>query len=325
MEFLLRLSGERVCTVLDSCSSPVILMPDVPSFESHDGSGASALSISGRGRGSSQKALPWPTLSKAKSQSGPLAATSHTKPHLHLARTGAPGTHSGSPVDPHSAFATLSLQSPSADSAKPPSPLPTTVEEVVTSPEKRQCKFKRIPPAGEDSRKRPPDVRKPNSSLSNEKTQYQSMISKSSCAWSAASIKPQPVRPATGRERSKPRRGTQEKSVARTSEEFYPKSGDGRAIVPAPNRADQVRGPAGRIGIGIETEFLLRALRPEHRAENLHLFAAIVATNYNRRLAQQHPGMYENVSSLSAKKLVFDRWALTKDPTMTRNREPCTE
>jgi hypothetical protein len=300
-------------------------MPDVPSFENHGGSGGSGFSTSGRGRGSSQKALPWPTLPKAKSQSGPLAVTSHTKTYLHLARTDAPGTHAGSPVDPHSAFTTLSLHSPSAGSAKPPTPLSTTVEELLTSPEKRQCNFKRISPAGQDSRKRPPDVRKPNSSLSNEKTQYQSTIPKSSWVWPAASIKPQPVRPATGRERSKPRRGTPDQSVARTSEKFYPKSGDGRTIVPAPNRADQVRGPAGKIGIGIETEFLLRAMQPEHRAGTLHHFAAIVATNYNRRLAQQHPGMYENVSSLSAKKTVFDRWALTKDPTMTRNREPCTE
>jgi hypothetical protein len=298
-------------------------MPDLPFFEKHDETGTSGLSTSGRGRGSPQKALPKATLPKAKSQNGPLAATSRTKTYLHVARTGAQGTQTGSPLVPHSEFATLSFHPPPV-SARAPSSLPSTVEELVTSSEKRQCALTRASLAGEDSRERPLVVRQPKRSLSNEKTQHQSTIASSSRVRSATAIKPQPIHPAIGRGHSKPRLGTPEQSVARTSEQFYPKSGPGRATVPAPNRTDQVRAPAGKIGIGIETEFLLRARLPEHRAGTLHQFAAIVATNYNTRLAQ-HPRMYENVRTLPTKKTIFDKWALTKDPTMARNCEPCTD
>lgn len=138
-----------------------------------------------------------------------------------------------------------------------------------------------------------------------------------------------PVRLQIGRlslsgECSKSRGSSRDPSVAGTGENFCPKHAHGvDPPLPGPGRSRLVRAPGAKMGIGIETEFMLKARQPEYTAGSVNGFAGIMATNHNKVVGSQHPAMYNSMTVSPRKKTLLGEWALTKDGTIDRRFEPC--
>ena len=112
-------------------------------------------------------------------------------------------------------------------------------------------------------------------------------------------------------------------SVAKTGEQFRPNPRQTTRKVPGPNQSDRVRAHNSKIGIGIETEFMLAARQLKHKANTVEEFGNIAAINHNDCVASPHPRMGKHVLSYPPKRAVFDQWALSQDPTISRRYEPC--
>lgn len=112
-------------------------------------------------------------------------------------------------------------------------------------------------------------------------------------------------------------------SVARTGEQFRPDPRQTTRKVPGPSQSNRVRAHNSKIGIGIETEFLLAARQPKHKANTIDEFGKIAAINHNDCVASRHPIMGTKVLSYPPSRAVFDQWALSEDPTISRSYEPC--
>ena len=93
--------------------------------------------------------------------------------------------------------------------------------------------------------------------------------------------------------------------------------------MPCLSRPGAVRAQASKIGIGIETEFMLKALRPEHIASTREKFAQILAINHNARVAMPNPRMDEDLWRYPPKRTSFHQWALSNDPSLLEKDESC--
>lgn len=112
-------------------------------------------------------------------------------------------------------------------------------------------------------------------------------------------------------------------SVAKTGEQFRPDPRQTTRKVPGANQSDKARAHNCKIGIGIETEFLLAARQLKHKANTIEEFGKIAAINHNDCVASRHPRMGKNVLSYPPKRALFDQWVLSEDPTISRGYEPC--
>lgn len=126
-----------------------------------------------------------------------------------------------------------------------------------------------------------------------------------------------------------------DKSIDADGLQFYPEPVYGRA---PPPRASNVPWPryrhkAAKIGIGIESEFLLQATRREgHPVASVRDFGEFVATNHNLRVPSHMPRMYSYLENqeiseeglpIAPEARKFDEWSLTFDATMYTSEEPC--
>lgn len=117
----------------------------------------------------------------------------------------------------------------------------------------------------------------------------------------------------------------QDYSVVATGDQFFPPPIDGEVLLPGcyePGLRGGACSPAGKIGIGIEVEFLLKALEPENRRSNLDKFSDTIALKHNISVGNEHPKMKNEVFNF-VKRTSFEKWALTTDPSMSTHREPC--
>jgi hypothetical protein len=119
-------------------------------------------------------------------------------------------------------------------------------------------------------------------------------------------------------------RHAQDSSVAPTGNQFCPTPIEGVIFLPGYDttayRRD--RPPIYKIGVGIETEFLLRALRPTNRGCGLIEFGQVLATQHNSQMLDRHPGMDNDLAN-SSTRTRFGKWALIVDPSMYTVEEPC--
>lgn len=117
----------------------------------------------------------------------------------------------------------------------------------------------------------------------------------------------------------------QDDSVAAVGDEFFPPPINGQVLLPGFNKLElrgDARPPAGKIGIGIEVEFLLKALEPEDRRSTLGEFTDTIARKHNISVRDHHPRMRNEVFTF-LKITRFDKWVLTIDTSMSTHREPC--
>ena len=105
----------------------------------------------------------------------------------------------------------------------------------------------------------------------------------------------------------------QDDSVAATGALFTPPPFIGQIALP---------GFHGKIGIGIEVEFLLKALKPENRRSTLDEFTDAIARKHNISVGNHHPQMKNEVFNFLTRTR-FDKWALITDASMSTHREPC--
>lgn len=240
-----------------------------------------------------------------------------------ILKGGRSGPHTDLPAISPNFLASTSLLSPSNASMRSQIVRPgrgsgvTVIQELVLNSSRQ------LPPPRSERCEGQLNMRGGTSSDLTAKRQQQPTAASGSEHNPAGLFKAQVVGSRIGNKALKSGVDVQDESIARTSQQFYPKSGHDRTIVPKPRQSPRIRDPTDKIGIGIETEFLLRALEPENRAASMCKFADIVAANYNNRIPSQHPRMYETVRSFPPKKVITDKWALTKDATIERHREPC--
>jgi hypothetical protein len=93
------------------------------------------------------------------------------------------------------------------------------------------------------------------------------------------------------------------------------------------------RHAAAKIGIGIESEFLLKArYRLPQPITSVNKFGKFVAENYNLQVPAYFPRMYSYMENqeisesgyhIFAEPRGFDEWSLTYDATMSTSQEPC--
>lgn len=116
----------------------------------------------------------------------------------------------------------------------------------------------------------------------------------------------------------------QDSAVAPDGRQFFPPPVNGTVLLPGYDTSQRrgERSPACKIGIGIETEFLLRARQPENRRWTLVEFTEVVAAQHNSRVVDHHPEMMSDVQN-SRPRTRFDRWALIVDHSMSTSQEPC--
>ncbi len=262
--------------------------------------------------------------SSARSLDSLPAMTTHAQERPQVPRGASAKPQKSRSAGPIGPFPTPSSQSSASGCANLPNVRPSIRVEISTLQEQKQPRLREIPRASDDNRQGPPVIAGVKRSVSRETKHVRSTGASSRQALLPGSIKAQNVHPATGGESSNSRESAQDPSFASTGEQFWPKSvRGGEPRMPGPNRSGQARAPAGKFGIGIETEFLLKALRPEHRAGSMCEFAKLVANNHNKLVGLPHPRMYENARTCPPKRTSLDKWVLGKDPTMERKCEPC--
>lgn len=119
-------------------------------------------------------------------------------------------------------------------------------------------------------------------------------------------------------------RRTQISCIAPTGHLFFPPAIGGEIPLPGYGRSGHrgTRPPADKMGIGIETEFLLRAKQPSPPRSTFAQFAQCIATEHNRYMDGQHPRMLSDVLNYGPRQR-FDQWALITDSSMSTHWEPC--
>jgi hypothetical protein len=119
-------------------------------------------------------------------------------------------------------------------------------------------------------------------------------------------------------------RGQQDRSVTPTGDQFCPAPVAGVISLPGYDTSAlrRARIPTCRIGVGIETEFLLKSLRPNDRERGLIAFGEVLATRHNSRMLGRHPEMDNDLADGFTRSR-FGRWALVVDPSMYTAEEPC--
>lgn len=115
-----------------------------------------------------------------------------------------------------------------------------------------------------------------------------------------------------------------ESSVAITGHPFFPNPVNNWVPLPgySTSAGRGARSAIGKIGIGIETEFLLKARRSRDRRWKLDEFTEVVAMEHNFCVKDHHPRMINDVTN-DLQNTRFDRWALTFDGSMSTTMEPC--
>jgi hypothetical protein len=96
----------------------------------------------------------------------------------------------------------------------------------------------------------------------------------------------------------------------------------GSRTMPRNGPAQSVGVPPAKFGIGMETEFLLRARQASHKVQSLKDFARIVAKNHNAHVEPRDLWMYSDVGWFGSRS-ELNEWALIEDETIARQREPC--
>ena len=147
--------------------------------------------------------------------------------------------------------------------------------------------------------------------------------------WSEAQTAPPvtvsgPARSTRGQSAASSSESTQDYSVAPTGHQFSPPPVWGDVILPGHNTSGcrGARSPESKIGIGIEVEFLLKALQPENRRSRFNEFAEVIATQHDLLVGGHHPRMQNDVL-ISGLRTRFDKWVLLTDTSMSTHREPC--
>lgn len=180
------------------------------------------------------------------------------------------------------------------------------------------------PQAGRESRAGySADGKGPQSLKSKVKTAVQSTGASDSQVRQASLARSESIPTAQGGRSASSTVRRQDESFTRNSKQFRPKPDQGMMLVPGVIPSYGNRRPTSKIGIGIETEFMLKAIQPEHRADTMVEFARIIATNHNKYVEGQHPRMSENASHWPVDPSPFDRWVLKFDPSIMREVEPC--
>lgn len=194
---------------------------------------------------------------------------------------------------------------------------PTSEEKLAPKGKKGQSTDKQ--PAGEENWGYSADSTSAKSMTPKAKMQPQSTGASSSQAEQAGPARPQPIPAAPS---STPGGSRQDESFVSTSQQFRPRADRGEGVVPGVIRSGKNRAPASKIGIGIETEFMLRALQREYKAQTRWDFAGIVTTNHNASVAVQHPQMTGD-AMFNRPHSFLDKWCLTKEPSLVTASEPC--
>jgi Putative amidoligase enzyme len=77
-----------------------------------------------------------------------------------------------------------------------------------------------------------------------------------------------------------------------------------------------------KMGVGLEIEFLLKALYEQSSSDDFPEFCEIMSHNHNREVPPPHPQMKSAVVELSAT-ADHSKWTLQEDPTRATRQEPC--
>jgi hypothetical protein len=120
------------------------------------------------------------------------------------------------------------------------------------------------------------------------------------------------------------RGGQPDSSVAPTGHQFFPPSLPGVGMLPSceASLSRRPRPPGCKLGIGIETEFLLSSPRPATGEHTMGYLAGVVAWQHNSHVKDRHPRMLNEVYDLGRRSR-FDSWRLTSDGSIQTEREPC--
>jgi hypothetical protein len=145
-----------------------------------------------------------------------------------------------------------------------------------------------------------------------------------------------PISPqAAGREKLAQNQRKADRSIDADGLQFGPKLVNDEFPIPVASNVPwpRFRHKAAKIGIGIESEFLLRPRRrPTVPITSVRDFGAIVAYDHNVQVPAHFPRMYSymEIQEISRrgdqveKELRgFDEWSLTLDSTMYTSEEPC--
>lgn len=120
------------------------------------------------------------------------------------------------------------------------------------------------------------------------------------------------------------RGGQLDSSVAATGHQFFPPSLPGVGMLPSCETllSRGPRPPGCKLGIGIETEFLLSSPGPATREQKMGYLAGVVAWQHNFHMKDNHPRMLNEVFDFGRRSR-FDSWRLTSDASIQTEREPC--
>jgi hypothetical protein len=141
--------------------------------------------------------------------------------------------------------------------------------------------------------------------------------------------------PATGRETGAQSQRKADRSIDADGLQFSPKLVNDEFPVPVARNVPwpRFRHKAAKIGIGIESEFLLRPRRrPTVPITSVSDFGAIVAYDHNVQVPAHLPRMYSYMENqeisqrgdqVEKEARGFDEWSLTFDGTMYTSEEPC--
>lgn len=79
--------------------------------------------------------------------------------------------------------------------------------------------------------------------------------------------------------------------------------------------------PSGGIGIGIETELLLKARNPSSHGNSLPCFAKKLGLEYNEFVGNNHPHMSTRLNQHAPNGQYGQVWSLALDSTIKSNRK----
>jgi hypothetical protein len=106
--------------------------------------------------------------------------------------------------------------------------------------------------------------------------------------------------------------------------QFMPEPHGDARLLPRSHPPQWVRRRNGKLGIGIETEFLLEAYDAAHKAQTTVDFADIIQNNHNACVDVIHPPLRnETVFPDPHPKYQGDEWTLVNDGTVQTDEEPC--
>jgi hypothetical protein len=125
-----------------------------------------------------------------------------------------------------------------------------------------------------------------------------------------------------------------DRSIDAYGYDFGPKVIDNRYPMPRVRTAlwPQYRHKAAKMGIGIETEFLLRNRNRPCNLLDVKEFGKVVAYYHNLKVPNHNPRMKSYMENqeiseegyeIKPEPRMFDEWSLTFDPTMYTPEEPC--